>query len=188
VILTVCKTATLQPAYLHCAYDRVSVAVALRGSAASRAEHLRVTALANSGDGTILCARTRAFSFLRHKADRSVSYDDSMRAMFPSPSMTSEDELQAIFRSAWPEIVAAMRDVAADPDASVNIRFKAIEHLLRIAETHIPAQPTQRDIKAKRDARDALFNAEASLKTLAIMGGDHARAARLAARIEDLRH
>jgi hypothetical protein len=102
--------------------------------------------------------------------------------------MTSEDEIQAIFRSAWPEIVAAMRDVAADPDASVNIRFKAIEHLLRIAETPIAAQAGQREMKAKRDARDALFNAQASLKTLAILGGDHARAARLAARIENLRH
>jgi hypothetical protein len=103
-------------------------------------------------------------------------------------SMTSEDEIQAIFRSAWPDIVAAMRDVAADPDASVNIRFKAIEHLLRIAETPIPAQAAPRDIEAQRDARNALFDAEASLKTLAILGGDHARAARLAARIDDLRH
>ena len=102
--------------------------------------------------------------------------------------MTSEDEIQAIFRSAWPEIVAAMRDLAADPDASVNVRFKAIEHLLRIAEAPVTAQADQREMDAKRDARTALFNAEASLKSLAILGGDHARAARLAARIDDLRH
>jgi len=102
--------------------------------------------------------------------------------------MPSEDEIQAIFRSAWPEIVAVMRDLAADPDASVNLRFKAIEHLLRIAETAVPAQAGGREVAAKRDARDALFNAEASLKSLAILGGDHTRATALAARIDDLRH